>query len=474
MRTPAVFKEGLPCLPTVRKGQAPPPHPRETFRKIFFQNFYDPAFDPERAAIDRLEAIAWDAYQEAARRRARARPGPASPTPTTTCRSNGCETRERLQAAQARWQRAGHAVARAADLRLRPRNDGTCPGEISKTWRLTQIAREALRAEAHRSRPAGPEPARPPTTTATSIPARAACRPRCRCATGPAAATRTTRWARPATGWPRSTSGGCRRTACMLLTPVYWYQAASPLKLMMDRLVCADGGNPDPTTTHGKKPAKAKALELQGWPYPKHLAGRTYGVVVHGDVAGIEGVRRALCDWLDWMGLIDAGPRSAAGPLHRLLRALRHQPRRAGRGPCGGREVRNMARAVARAVQEVRKGTLSAPDRGLRPPRQKYDQSWRWRWRWRRRWRWRWRRWRRWRRCRCRGAGVGAGAVQVPVQTDSSSFAARETNPTARSSRSAKCDQACRCRGGIQVGYAGDASSIAVAAARPDIGERQS
>ncbi len=30
-------------------------------------------------------------------------------------------------------------------------------------------------------------------------------------------------------------------------------------------------------------------------------------MVVHGDVAGIEGTRRALCDWLDWMGLIDAG-----------------------------------------------------------------------------------------------------------------------------------------------------------------------
>ena len=34
---------------------------------------------------------------------------------------------------------------------------------------------------------------------------------------------------------------------------------------MMDRLVCADGGNPDQTTTHGKKVAEAKALELNGW-----------------------------------------------------------------------------------------------------------------------------------------------------------------------------------------------------------------
>src|SRR3546814_11729656 len=93
----------------------------------------------------------------------------------------------------------------------------------------------------------------------------------------------------------------------ILVAPTYWYQSPSPLKLMIDRLVCADGGNPDPTTTSGKDPMKAKQIEMAGWPYPKHLAGRAYGLVVHGDVAGIESQRRALGDWLDWMGLVDAG-----------------------------------------------------------------------------------------------------------------------------------------------------------------------
>ncbi len=81
----------------------------------------------------------------------------------------------------------------------------------------------------------------------------------------------------------------------------------SVLKQMMDRLVCADVGNPAPTSTANKDPSRAKALDLQGCDYPKHLAGRACGVVVHGDVAGIESVRRALTDWLDWMGLIDVG-----------------------------------------------------------------------------------------------------------------------------------------------------------------------
>jgi multimeric flavodoxin WrbA len=93
----------------------------------------------------------------------------------------------------------------------------------------------------------------------------------------------------------------------LIVTPVYWYQAPSPLKLMMDRLVCADGGNPDPTTTHGKDPARAKALELVGWGYPRHLSGRAFAVIVHGDTAGAESLRRNLADWLADMDLEPAG-----------------------------------------------------------------------------------------------------------------------------------------------------------------------
>jgi NADPH-dependent FMN reductase len=140
---------------------------------------------------------------------------------------------------------------------------------------------------------------------------------------------------------------------------------------MIDRLVCADGGNPDPTTTHGKKPAEAKAIELAGWDYPKHLAGRTYGVIVHGDVAGIEGSRRSLSDWLDWMGLIDAGVQSR---LDRFVGyyepyATSHETLDADTAMQG--EVRNVASAVANAVSALRAGKLSQPDKDLVKPRPK-------------------------------------------------------------------------------------------------------
>ena len=113
----------------------------------------------------------------------------------------------------------------------------------------------------------------------------------------------------------------------IIMTPVYWYQAPGVLKLMIDRLVCADGGNPDPTSTHGKQVDQAKELELAGWDYPKHLADRAYGVIVHGDVAGIEMTRRGLTDWLDWMGLIDSGSFAKLdrflGYYNRMRKAMR-------------------------------------------------------------------------------------------------------------------------------------------------------
>jgi hypothetical protein len=75
-------------------------------------------------------------------------------------------------------------------------------------------------------------------------------------------------------------------------TPVNWYYTSSPLKLMIDRLVCADGGNPDPTATHGKDARQAKAIELSGWDYPKHLAGRLLPERTHdGDLKAIENPR---------------------------------------------------------------------------------------------------------------------------------------------------------------------------------------
>jgi multimeric flavodoxin WrbA len=170
----------------------------------------------------------------------------------------------------------------------------------------------------------------------------------------------------------------------MIVSPVHWYMASTPLKAMIDRLVCADGGNPDPTATHGKDAAKAKALELKGWPYPRHLGDRLFSVVVHGDVEGAENVRRSISDWLQFMELRPAG---RMAELDRYIGyhepyATSHQPRRARPGhrrPGGGPQrradapgrgrrapggaLRGHERVLEGAPEQV---TLPGPGAGLR------------------------------------------------------------------------------------------------------------
>lgn len=149
-----------------------------------------------------------------------------------------------------------------------------------------------------------------------------------------------------------------RAHGVMIVTPVNWCQVSSPLKLMMDRLVCADGGNPDPTRTHGKDAVRAKELELEGWDYPRHLAGRLFSVMVHGDVEGAENVRRAISDWLCFMHLCPAGP---TAELDRYIGywkpyATSHHELDADENV--QEEVRNAARALLEGVLAQRNGQM--------------------------------------------------------------------------------------------------------------------
>jgi multimeric flavodoxin WrbA len=157
----------------------------------------------------------------------------------------------------------------------------------------------------------------------------------------------------------------------MIVTPVNWYQAPTPLKAMMDRLVCADGGNPDPTSTHGKRPAEAKALELAGWPYPRHLAGRLFAAVVHGDAAGAETLRRILFDWAGDMHLIAAGANAAVDRYIGYYEPYATSHEALDGDPAFQDEVRNAARTLVEAVTARRAGRLIEAGATLKDPRPK-------------------------------------------------------------------------------------------------------
>ena len=353
----------------VRKGQAPAVLSRHEFHDRFIQSFLDPAFRVEDEAISRVEAIAWDAYQEGRKAPFTRKAGAGYADPDYDISVDWLDSKSRIDKALTTW---GDAASKSRVLLIcgSARNDGTCPGEISKSFRMVEWAREVLQQAQMEvdvldlslltsSYRLYIHPCKGCVSTAMPL-----CHWPCSCYPNHSLG-QTSDWM--AEIYERWTAAH----AVIIVTPVYWYQSPSPLKLMIDRLVCADGGNPDPTTTHGKKPAEAKALELKGWDYPKHLAGRAYGLVVHGDVAGIEGSRRSLSDWLDWMGLIDAGTQARLdryvgyyepyATSHNTLDA--DKPMQA--------EVRNVASAVANAVKSLRSGTLSEPDKALPRPRPK-------------------------------------------------------------------------------------------------------
>jgi multimeric flavodoxin WrbA len=358
-----------PDLPEVRKGQAPEPHRRDVFRQRFLANFFDPAFRAEGEALDRIEAIAWDAFKEGRKAPVTRKAGPEFHDPDYDLSEEWYQTRQRLRDAQARWEQPA-TPSRVLVIACASRNDGTCPGEISKTWRLARIAQQTVEAAGvgcdfldlslltsdYRRHI---HPCKACVSTAMPL-----CHWPCSCYPNHGQGQVNDWMAEIYERWVSA-------HGILLVTPTYWYQVASPLKLMMDRLVCADGGNPDPTTTGGKDPARAKRIELAGWSYPQHLAGRTYGVVVHGDVAGIEGSRRALSDWLDWTGLIDAGPQARLDRYIGYYEDYATSHATLDKDEAVQEEVRNAARAVINAVAELRAGRLSAPDRALKRPRRK-------------------------------------------------------------------------------------------------------
>jgi hypothetical protein len=137
---------------------------------------------------------------------------------------------------------------------------------------------------------------------------------------------------------------------------------------MIDRLVCADGGNPDPTSTHGKDAARAKALEMEGWPYPRHLAGRTFAVFVHGDAAGAETLRRILSDWMSDIGMIPAGHLAQIGTFIGYLKPYATSHAELDADVDVQTDMRNAAKALVESVRLMRAGELHQPDSGLHEP----------------------------------------------------------------------------------------------------------
>jgi multimeric flavodoxin WrbA len=354
----------------VRKGMPSVQLDKQEFKKRFLAKFYDPEFEKLKPELDKIADTAWKGYDDYNKSPRTRKAGEGFADPNYDLSVEWLQARADIHAAESR-HKDPKSLPRILLINGSSRSEHTCPGEMSKTYRLVTIAKETIEQAGgfeidliDLSRLASEYgrviyPCKACVSTAQPL-----CHWPCSCypnhALGQAGD-----WM--ADLYPKWVAAH----GIMIVTPVNWYQVPSSLKLMIDRLVCADGGNPDPTSTGGKDPKKAKELELKGWPYPRHLAGRVFSVVVHGDTAGTENLRRILTDWLEDMALIPAGHMSHVDRYVGYYEPYATSHDDLDKDQHLQEDVRNAARALMQAVKDRRSGKLEPPDRGLKDPEPK-------------------------------------------------------------------------------------------------------
>jgi len=356
------------AVPNPRHGMPSARLSEIEFKERFLSQFIDPAFAPLSSELDRLVSAAWDAYANSRKSPRTRKAGPDFADPDYDLSVDWLEARVAIAEARREY---GNQTTRPRVLLINAssRSEHTCPGEMSKSYRLVEMSARAMAPEVDveildLSRLASEYGRNIHPCKACFSTAPALCHFPCSCYPNYSLG-QTQDWMNAI--YPM----WIRAHGVMIVTPVNWYQVSSPLKLMMDRLVCADGGSEDPTLTHGKDAQKAKEIELAGWDYPKHLAGRLFSVVVHGDVEGAENVRRSVADWLKFMDMLPAGPNAE---LDRYIGywkpyANNHEELDADTGMQG--EVLNAALTLKEAVLAQRQGQMLAAGTRLEPARQK-------------------------------------------------------------------------------------------------------
>jgi multimeric flavodoxin WrbA len=352
----------------IRKGQEDTKLNKAEFTKRYQRSFYDPQFDKSRVEVARLTEIAWKNYEDHRKAPVTVKAGPGFADPDYDLSVEWLETRNKMMEAQKK-----HATSRTRILVIcgSPRNEHTCPGEVSKTHRLAERARHTLRQQDEleidfldlslltAEYGKNIHPCKACVSTAMPL-----CHWPCSCYPNHSLGQETDWMNEIYERWVHA-------HGIMILTPVHWYGLPSVLKLMVDRLVCADGGNPDPTSTHGKQAAEAKEIEMKGWGFPKHLAGRAFSLVVHGDTNGVDNVRRNLADWLTDMGLVPSGRSGSVGRYIGYYGPYATSHDELDKYEALFKEVDNAALSLLHQVELVRSGKTVQPDQDLKDPEQK-------------------------------------------------------------------------------------------------------
>ena len=262
---------------------------REEFALRIRSRLIDPAFEPLNKEIDALISAAWDGYSHSRKSPRTAKAGPGYADPDYELATDWIKARADIDEAQRRHDDPS-AVKRVLLINGSSRSEHTCPGEMSKSYRLCKVAE-----------------------------------------------------------------------------PVLTEHGLAVDLLDLSRLTSEMGRQCRSTSTHGKTAKKAKEIELKGWDYPKHLAGRLFSVVVHGDTVGAEGLRRNLADWLTDLELITAGTLAEKDGYIGYMKPYATSHEELDKDTAFEQDVRSAATTLARAIKLQAGGQLQAADEGLRP-----------------------------------------------------------------------------------------------------------
>jgi multimeric flavodoxin WrbA len=342
----------------------------ESFKTRYRENFKDPNFNELSEEVEKITDIAWRNYAEGRKAPITQKAGVGFHDPDYDLSLEWIKARAAIHAAQEE-----HADAtgprRILIISGSDRNDQTCPGEISKSIRLLHTANKTFQdspdteveildlSKITSEYGKTIHPCKGCVSTAMPL-----CHWPCSC-------------------YPNYSLGQIhdwmneiypmwvRAHGIMIITPVYWHQAPSALKLMIDRLVCADGGNEDPTSTHGKRTEEAKELELQGWNYPRHLKGRMFSVIVHGDAAGVDNLKNSLTDWLEEMELVPVTNHGVLGRYIGYMGTYAESHLDLDKDQDMVLEVKNAARALVESVSAYRHHQFTSLNLELQEPRPK-------------------------------------------------------------------------------------------------------
>src|SRR3954469_19677567 len=124
--------------PDVRKGMPPVKLSREEFERRYRSRFVDPAFKPLQRELDAIIAAAWDGYSNSRKAPVTRKAGPGFSDPDYEISVDWLAARDAILAAQRRHDDSSEPP-RILLINGSPPRDHTCPGEMSKTWRLVKL-----------------------------------------------------------------------------------------------------------------------------------------------------------------------------------------------------------------------------------------------------------------------------------------------------------------------------------------------